>query len=109
MKIASFILSLILFGTTLVSCSDVAASVLLVEKAEVQLIVQSHDHNGAHSETQDLCSPFCSCHCCHTHVVLKNDATFIGEIEETPDTPFPHYSFYSPSPYFSIWQPPKIA
>ena len=109
MKIVSFILSLILLGVTFVSCRDLAAASLPVQQAEVQLAQQDHDHNDTHSGTQDLCSPFCSCHCCHTHVVLKGDATIDWDVEEIPHKPSLHYSFYFPNPSFSIWQPPKIA
>ena len=31
---------------------------------------QDHNHSG------DNCSPFCQCHCCHTHVTLQNAPFF---------------------------------
>lgn len=109
MKIASFILSLILLGTTFVSCSDLAAVSLPVQQAEVQLVQQDHNHDSAHSSSFDLCSPFCSCHCCHTHVVPQNGATLVWDKEETPNKPSFHYFSYFSRTNFSIWQPPKIA
>lgn len=35
-----------------------------------QQMLDGHDHSGHdHPAGEDLCSPFCICHCCHTPVV----------------------------------------
>jgi len=61
--------------------------------------------DGSHAE---ICSPFCSDHECHTHITITFvNSTFVSEkfseiagVELTADIP---------SPYFAIWQPPRIS
>jgi hypothetical protein len=62
-----------------------------------------------HSSGADHCSPFCTCNCCATSVILQ-DLRIIPDCFPVGDSP------YSPpscsevlSPLTAIWQPPKIA
>ncbi|MCC9137522.1 hypothetical protein LN995_13865 [Pontibacter silvestris] len=65
---------------------------------------QDHQDCGA-----DECSPFCACHCCHTHYQPQN----IAVVENVSAPEARHESaLYKNSFVFSIsrsiWQPPKI-
>lgn len=65
------------------------------------------ENEHSHSDLHDLCTPFCSCHCCHTHIT--NNCAFCSEeltfFEcKSTDQPFSYLSRIS----FSIWDPPTI-
>jgi uncharacterized protein DUF6660 len=61
--------------------------------------------DGTHSE---ICSPFCSDHECHTHITISFvNSTFVSaQYSEVNPTVF---TTAIPTPYFAIWQPPKIS
>jgi len=60
--------------------------------------------DGSHSE---ICSPFCSDHNCHTHItVVYVNSTFIAEQYCEPGAT--EITASIPTPFFAIWQPPKI-
>jgi hypothetical protein len=107
MKIVSFILSLFLLGATFIPCTDLAAvsTGQSLQQLEVQLAQQ--DHEDAHTNSFDLCTPFCSCHCCHTHVTY-NEAALDLKVDNSSTAGYTLYPNYLPISFFSIWQPPKI-
>ena len=63
---------------------------------------EGHDHPA-----DDGCSPFCSCQCCHTHIVpieLPFNNTFLSESVH-------QYNFLGSNPmstFFNFWHPPKL-
>jgi uncharacterized protein DUF6660 len=63
-----------------------------------------HVFDGSHSE---ICSPFCSNHECHSHIAIAFvNTTFVTEqFCEITDV---EIITTIPTPYFAIWQPPKI-
>lgn len=60
MKVFAIILSIIVLGLTLTPCIDSAESRCSTTTAM--------DQQHPHSDDVDLCSPFCTCHCCQTCV-----------------------------------------
>ncbi|KJD33785.1 hypothetical protein PK35_03255 [Tamlana nanhaiensis] len=63
MKFLAFILSIYIFTLNLMPCED---SVVADNEVKTE-ISQKHDSDHNHQDN-DLCSPFCQCHCCHIHV-----------------------------------------
>lgn len=69
----------------------------------------THDHDGGSSDS-DGCSPFCVCHCCHTHIVIPNHSlgTFIAILQGQQKVD--HYQdFYPSGIIYAIWKPPQTA
>ena len=100
-KLVTLILSLFLLGLSIAPCSDVPKS----DNMEISLSSQG-DHD--HREAEDLCSPLCVCHCCHSHLVVNQ--VFINELGALT---FPlHRTTYTDpitSGYISsILQPPQV-
>jgi len=60
--------------------------------------------DGSHSE---LCSPFCCDHDCHTHITVGLvNSTFAPE--QFCEIISSEIKTNIPTPFFAIWQPPKI-
>ncbi|WP_417884943.1 DUF6660 family protein [Zunongwangia sp.] len=62
------ILSILFLSLSFIPCDDVANA-----SESEEHIVQSYAHQNNDS---DLCSPFCQCHCCHSHVVVQDLQVF---------------------------------
>jgi len=96
-KVTSFILSLLILSIALLPCADEPSTNEAVS-------IESHD-NHQDTDQHHLCSPFCTCHCCDSHVTqhctfcLK---TFVSFSSHSSDQSFPILSRIS----FSIWDPP---
>lgn len=102
MRILAAILSLYILGLSLVPCADAGIS----PTSDVQHISQSHHDN--HSNHLDLCSPFCVCHCCGTHVV-EIDYAFLPSVSPRDTKVYENYfdRLTSGLPA-SILQPPQV-
>lgn len=68
------------------------------------LVNTEHIFDGSHSE---LCSPFCSDHECHTHITVAFVNTLFVQ-QQFCELVSVELSKQIPTPYFAIWQPPKI-
>lgn len=94
-----------LTGMMVLPCSDAFNE---CNTAKIQLR-SSYDHSH-NTDSNDNCSPFCNCNCCHTMV----DASFLLQ-PSTLESPFIiskkypliHEGFVS-NYYGNIWQPPKV-
>ncbi|MFK6999275.1 DUF6660 family protein [Flavobacterium oreochromis] len=82
------------------------------ERSIAKSATSDHSHKG-HTHTDDLCSPFCTCNCCGTQVLVyqsiisydfENLPTIITERKESLYKSVFYTNFYN-----NIWQPPKIA
>ncbi len=71
-------------------------------------IVCDQQNNDAHHSDFDLCSPFCTCHCCSTSLTI----VFKGNLLPATMSPTTLDFFYKAKRFseidFSFWQPPKI-
>jgi ABC-type nickel/cobalt efflux system permease component RcnA len=106
MKFATIILALLMLFSALAPCSDQASSEPTPQQ-DVELVQQDHAHQDAPG-AEDHCLPFCSCHCCHSHVTFTN--FFMSLHKEQPAVSYQFYLFQTPvTPAFNIWQPPKLA
>jgi hypothetical protein len=61
--------------------------------------------DSMHSE---LCSPFCSDHDCHSHITISFVNSTFGS-EQYAEVSATVFTTDIPTPYFAIWQPPKIS
>ncbi|MDT0690972.1 DUF6660 family protein [Salegentibacter sp. F188] len=105
MKIAAFILSFYFLGLNFLGCADEAET--SCSDAEV-CTKTSVEGESQQDSPEDLCPPFCHCHCCHVHIVdLQTTYFFIfsPEISTLISTRLeaPEKDFSS-----SLLQPPRI-
>ncbi|MFB9865571.1 DUF6660 family protein [Rufibacter immobilis] len=106
MRFILSILILLLLTLSLKPCLDRASAV----SSERQAVVMADTHQDHQDNNTDGCSPFCVCHCCHTHLQPQiTDAAEHAPVQEsTQDVDLYKNSFISSLSY-SIWQPPKVA
>lgn len=102
MKFFAYILSVYIVVLTIMPCVDIHQDTI---SQNIELLTTS---SNTHQTNSDHCSPFCTCTCCATSVVLQNTVIqfkcFPIDIEQL----FEYDLSYSTSEYYSIWQPPKI-
>lgn len=101
MKIVAVILSVFFLCLNFVSCSD-------AETGSSEEKTQTYGAAENNSDTIDLCSPFCQCHCCHIHTIdfkVAEIEIFIPKISEDNFSHFEKRAQYFQS---SILQPPRI-
>ena len=101
MKLITGILAVLFLGLSLIPCDDAGSE----ENEHVTILDGDLDHD--HSQEPDLCSPFCVCHCCHTHF-----ATYDNFYDGLPSLPFviqiTGYAVFFPKGYHPpIYQPPR--
>ena len=101
MRLSSFILALFLLGTIFVPCTDDDSQ---VTDAGSYVYLDGPQSNNFDF---DFCSPLCSCHCCHSHVVTSMLSFDFIDYKWQEG-----HSFYQTSlidQAFPFWQPPKIS
>jgi len=103
MRIIAFILALYVMVLTVIPCIDVPQD---NSKHKTEFSQQKQDSHH-HSDT-DHCSPFCTCNCCSTSVILQE----IPCCTECLVSEVAIFNIYLPAsfsnPSFFIWQPPKL-
>ncbi len=108
MKLISVILAVLMLYLSGMPCDDVevADNDGTVTYALAQ---DGHDHDGDSPES-DGCSPFCVCHCCHTHIVIPNHPlTTSVAVHNNQDKPSYYQDFYPNGIIYAIWRPPQSA
>lgn len=75
MKILTFIFSLYILGLSVFPCADTVA--FTQQKQDAIVNIDSHQQNN---HTDDHCTPFCICSCCHSNVTLQLFATIIKPV-----------------------------
>ena len=103
MKFLTSILSLYILILTIIPCVDA------VRDNAVQKIEISPDSAQNLPVDIDQCSPFCTCNCCVTPIVLQNYIIQFTCFYYTQSL-LSQYAFnYLSSDWTSIWQPPQIS
>lgn len=106
MRTILFTLTLLLLSLSLKPCVDGVEGIPRAQEA-----VATYDKHQDHENNQaDECTPFCVCHCCHTH--FKAQKIELAEYTTLPDQVqkgILYKSNFITSPSYSIWQPPKVA
>jgi hypothetical protein len=102
MKIAASILSFYILILTAIPCVDVHHNILL-SKAELTQSKTDHQHNDF-----DRCSPFCTCDCCTSRVIQKDNVIQYNCCSLACKCIVGYSSTYVFSTHTTIWHPPKI-
>ncbi|WP_394342220.1 DUF6660 family protein [Reichenbachiella versicolor] len=98
MKVFSVILSSLILFMIIMPCDDVPHD----HDPDSHLSVSADDHDSEH---QDHCSPFCSCHCCHS--CFEQASTFcLGTLSFFKSTLSSRNELILSRISFSIWDPP---
>ena len=58
----------------------------IVQVSDNDVAASSSEHEEEHEEGH--CSPFCMCHCCHTHIVIADLPLFSSVSIQTPTEGF---------------------
>ncbi len=103
MHFVSAILALYLSTLIFFPCNDVLAD----EGIHHEVHLHAHSDQAPADFDADLCSPFCSCHCCHTYVVAvkktNSQDSYRSSLEHNS---YAERLFINPS--FPVWHPPKV-
>jgi hypothetical protein len=105
MKHLILLFAVIFAGIVIVPCQDAAAS-----ETACGTEIDEQDAADLHSDetAEDLCSPFCACHCCHIHKVkvAASVNTLVPLAAEESKAALIHTLLSKD--FFSIWHPPKV-
>jgi hypothetical protein len=114
MKIFSFLLSIYIFCLAIMPCSDIHLVLHEIEHSSAYHNDYESQDNRDHSEDSDNhCSPFCTCSCCHTsinfefgskNVLVSTKFVLVSRVDNT----FLYYDSPSSTYRNTIWQPPKV-
>ncbi|MFD1187328.1 DUF6660 family protein [Pontibacter rugosus] len=106
MKSLLYILILLLLALSLKPCPDKANAV----RSERQVMAVVGLHQDHQDNAADPCTPFCACHCCHTHFQPQSaDVVEYADLQEVSHEVDLYKSSFVSSLSYSIWQPPKVA
>lgn len=102
MRSVALILAVFFVGLSFIPCDDSD----LDQENSITVAANQQDHN--HDSEGDLCSPFCICHCCHSHFVVQHN--FCSRQTEHPDViKNTNYSDSLTEGFkMSVLQPPKV-
>jgi hypothetical protein len=102
MKFLAIILSNYFLALNFMPCSDTG----VIENDTQTVSVM--DFDGEHGQDCQLCSPFCQCHCCHSHTIDFGLAIF-EPIEPTiSHENFVHSDSLGKDITLSLFQPPQV-
>ncbi|WP_025666230.1 DUF6660 family protein [Aquimarina megaterium] len=104
MKILAFILSIYFLALDFMPCND---SIPITEDSQIEAFADSCE-NHDHSIENDLCSPFCQCHCCHVHVIDFSIDTYQLISPEISTELFAHFDSVGKEISNTLFQPPQV-
>lgn len=101
-KILGLIMSLFVLGLSLAPCQDEPD----VYDIEISHQADTEDHGP--DDAEDLCSPLCVCHCCHSHLVF-HISFFNNNEAPLPVSKVISYSDLATKGFIgSLFQPPQV-
>ncbi len=101
MKVLSAILSIYIMVLIAMPCNDVHT--VQDNKAPVEL----SEHNHAHSDHTDLCSPFCFCSCCQTvFIPITFNYNHFTSIIFDLTINYVKQNYIDPAT--NLWRPPRV-
>jgi len=104
MKTFAIILSLYVLALSAIPCIDIHKD---MAKSQIEI---SQNNQDAHNQgDKDHCSPFCTCNCCATSVIILEHLVQLDSFSFFEKQYFPVSSTFFDYSLASIWQPPKIA
>ncbi|MEI6061465.1 MAG: DUF6660 family protein [Bacteroidota bacterium] len=104
MKLPAFILSLYILIFTVIPCVDV-----MQDNAPGRTEVSHQKQDNNHKSDADHCSPFCTCNCCSTSVIVQEYQLRLSYFPFTQKQYINTSCDQSSDTHAPIWQPPKIA
>lgn len=110
MKVFYSILALYMMALFITPCADLYKKDVSQDRNHSTQI--AHQNNDNHSETTDLCTPFCLCDCCGVMSSVDHQLNVfnIGKIKsfDLSKSKVYYKSVFIPHYFGKIWQPPKI-
>ena len=105
MRLIAVIFSMYVIMLTAIPCIDRYYDANQVDKTEL-----THENQDSHHHSDsDNCSPFCTCNCCATAVIIQPMMVKLTCFSFIQKQYFPVTSVFISDPLANIWQPPKIA
>ncbi|WP_289063379.1 DUF6660 family protein [uncultured Zobellia sp.] len=101
MRLFAIILSVYFLALNVVPCSDEGS---VTEDGVTVSVDNGMDHGH---ESGDLCSPFCMCHCCHTHTVNFEILTFEPFQSLISQEELAHFDSLGKDVVLDLLQPPR--
>lgn len=101
-KLLTLILSVYFLALNVVPCSDAD----IVTDNQVTLAADNGVDQG--HAFNDMCSPFCMCHCCHTHTVNFNMVTFELFQPLISQEELAHFESSGKDVFLDLLQPPRV-
>ncbi|WP_373057619.1 DUF6660 family protein [Zunongwangia sp. H14] len=105
MKLLVHIFAIYVLALNMFPCTDVASDVVSHNSQTELISVSGLDHNHTAS---DLCPPFCTCHCCHVHIVDFGAVNFRPVSAQIASTGFLHFDDIGEESLHSLLDPPRI-
>nr|WP_233195734.1 DUF6660 family protein [Aquimarina sp. MAR_2010_214] len=85
-------------------CND---NVSITDDSQIETFADSCE-NHDHDVENDLCSPFCQCHCCHVHVIDLNIDTCELLLSGISTEMFAHFDSVGKDISNTPLQPPQV-
>ena len=102
MKLFSTLFALFFLFLSTISCDGAMAEDTCGTEVHLHNAAdQDHDHSEA-----DLCSPFCSCQCCHSNIIPSEMFLNTASIAET-ELQYSYMGILPSATTFNFWHPPK--
>ncbi|MEH6679500.1 MAG: DUF6660 family protein [Sediminicola sp.] len=102
MKLITVILSFYFLALNIVPCSDMEGTDDDGPMIAVNGFGEEHPHGSG-----DLCSPFCQCHCCHSHTIDMGPTVFKTIRQPVAQEIFFHFDSLGKDIHPSLFQPPR--
>ena len=102
MKKIALLLAIYILALSVVPCNDVHAISDIYSTGNIL----TQDENN-HEHPLDMCSPFCSCDCCHTVAETVFQTQIIIENCEISAVITPYF-YTEKESFFSLWRPPIL-
>lgn len=104
-----YILCFYLLGIAVIPCGDVYNA---CEPSAQTATTPDKDNHSHGNDSDDVCSPFCTCSCCNISVNAKPNFTKLREdrvySNNTKKSPV-YNSTCTAGFYGNIWQPPRLS
>ncbi|HET8735645.1 MAG TPA: DUF6660 family protein [Pricia sp.] len=101
MKLITVILSIYFLALNFMPCADSGS-----KDGDCQ-VVSVIGHDADHDQDCQQCSPFCQCHCCHSHVIDLGLALFQAIQPNISQENFAHFDSLGKEIPLSFLQPPR--
>lgn len=99
-------MSLYILVLSAMPCTDTVA---MVESEPDRVEFIENYPNEHHSDTEEHCSPFCACSCCHIAVMLNYSVySFSETLVHTPKIYISRSPSFISNYYVNIWQSPQL-